>query len=244
MFRGEHGERIIQFTPFSIHTSWFGILGLIGWAYLVGSVVFVIFRFNSIALLGCVALLLALYPADRTGAFDGLWLSRYVGIGEMLGAHPSITVAGILLASILLPAGRANLSARVRFTVLFILGFSAMALELNGLYGINKNAATPSWCLWACAVTGSLWLIFHFFSDLGPVHPMARILAIAGQNVLLAYLFSEMLPSALDLIHLDGFYSRLAEHGLASAVARSAICAAVILCATAGLNRIGFRLKL
>jgi hypothetical protein len=244
MFRGEHGGRIISLAPFAVHASWYGILGLIGWAYLVGSIVFVLFRLNAAALLGCVVLLLALYPAEQTGAFNGFWLSRYVGIGEMLGAHPSITVAGILLAGILLPHGKMNLPARVRFTALFILGFAAVALELNGLYGINKNSATPSWCLWACAVTASVWLIFHFFSDLGPVHPMARILAIAGQNVLLAYLFSEMLPSLLDLLHLDGFYSALAEHGLASAVARSAGCAAVILCATAGLNRVGFRLKL
>jgi predicted acyltransferase len=244
MFRGEHGERIITLAPFSIHTSWFGILGLIAWAYLVGAIVFIVFRVNSTALLGCTALLLALYAADKTGAFDGFWLSRYLGIGEMLGAHPSITVAGILLASILLPPGKANITGRVRFTVLFILGFAAMALELNGLYGINKNAATPSWCLWACVVTAAVWLVFHFLSDLGPVHPIARILAVAGQNVLLAYLFSEMLPSLIDLAHLDGFYSGLAEHGLASAVARSAGCAAVLLFATAGLNRLGFRLKL
>jgi hypothetical protein len=76
------------------------------------------------------------------------------------------------------------------------------------------------------------------------VHPLAKILAVAGQNVLLAYLISEMLPSALNLFHLDGFYSSLAEHGLASAVARSAACAAIILGVTAGLNRAGFRLKL
>ncbi len=42
-----------------------------------------------------MVLLLALYPADRSGAFDGFWLSRYIGIGEMLGAHPSITVGWI-----------------------------------------------------------------------------------------------------------------------------------------------------
>jgi predicted acyltransferase len=244
MFRGEHGERVISLSPFAIHTVWYGILGLIAWAYLVGSVVFLLFRTHATALLGCVVLLLALYPADKNGAFDGFWFSRYIGIGEMLGAHPSITVAGMLLASVLLPPGRVKFAGRIRFTILFILGFSAAALLLNGLYGISKNAATPSWCLWACAVTALAWLIFHALTDLGPVHPLARILAVAGQNVLLAYLISEMLPSLLDLLHLDNVYSGLAEHGLASAVARSAGCAALILYVTAGLNRLGFRLKL
>jgi predicted acyltransferase len=244
MFRGEHGERIISLSPFAIHTVWYGILGLIGWAYLVGALVFVAFRTSAAALLGCVALLLALYPADRTGVLDGFWLGRYVGIAETLGSQPSITVAGILLASMLVPHGKLKLAGRLRFALLFILGFAAAALLLHGLYGINKNAATPSWCLWACAITASVWLIFHVFSDLGPVHPMARILAVAGENVLLAYLISEMLPSALELLHLDNVYSGLAEHGLVSAVARSAGCAAIILLVTAGLNRRGFRLKL
>jgi len=26
----------------------------------------------------------------------------------------------------------------------------------------NKNSATPSWCLWACAFTAALWLLFIF----------------------------------------------------------------------------------
>ena len=39
-FRGEDGHRIISLAPFSIHTEWYGILGLIGWAYLVGAMVF------------------------------------------------------------------------------------------------------------------------------------------------------------------------------------------------------------
>jgi heparan-alpha-glucosaminide N-acetyltransferase len=244
MFRGERAERVITLSPFAIHTVWYGILGLIGWAYLVGSVVFLLFGANAVALLGCVVLLLALYPADHTGAFERFWLSRYVGIGEMLGAHPSITVGGMLLASVLIPAGRVKFPGRVRFTILFALGFAAAALLLNGLYGISKNAATTSWCLWSCAITAAAWLIFHALCDLGPVHPLGRILNVAGQNVLLAYLISEMLPSLLDLVHLDKLYSGLGEHGLASAVARSAGCAVVILYATAGLNRLGFRLKL
>jgi predicted acyltransferase len=132
----------------------------------------------------------------------------------------------------------------VRFTLLFIAGTAAGALLLNGLYGISKNNATPSWCLWACAITAALWLLFYFISDVRPVGFVTSPMAVAGQNVLLAYLLSEMLPSALDLLHLGDWYWRLAEPGLGHAIARSASCGVVILCLTAGLNRLGFRLKL
>ncbi len=244
MFRGDQGQRIITLSPFAIHTEWYGILGLIGWAYFVGSVVYLTFRANALALLGCVVLLLGLYPADQKGLFDNVWLGRYVGIGGTLGAQPSITVAGLLLASILVSSEKPSLGRAVRFTLLFVGGFAAAALLFSGLYGINKNEATPSWCLWACAITGALWLIFHLVCDQGATLRPAKIFAVAGQNVLLAYLISEMLPSLLNLLHLGDGYDALAGHTLFTAIARSAGCGVVILCATAGLNRAGFRLKL
>jgi heparan-alpha-glucosaminide N-acetyltransferase len=244
VFRGGHGERILTFSPFVLRTDWYGILGLIGWAYLVGAIVYLVFRAHTTALLGCTAMLLCVFAADRTGMFQGFWLSRYVGIDSTLGSQPSITVAGILLASILAPAGQMTLAGRVRFVLLFVAGFSCAAWLLQGLYGINKNEATPSWCLWSCAITAALWLIFHFLADLGPVHPAAKIFAVAGQNVLLAYLISEMLPSALAWSGLDNWYDRAGGINLTAAVARSAGCAAVILAVTALLNRFGFRLKL
>ena len=244
MFRGDKGQRIITLSPLAIHTEWYGILGLIGWAYLVGSVVYLTFRANAVALLGCVVLLLGLYAADQTGLFNNVWLGRYVGIGGTLGALPSITVAGLLLASILVPAEKSSQARIVRFTLLFILGFAAAALLFNGLYGINKNQATPSWCLWTCAIIAALWLILHGVCDRAPAPRLAKVLAVAGQNVLLAYLLSEMLPSVLDLLHLDNGYDALAGGSLFTAIARSAGCAVVILCVTAALNRAGFRLKL
>ena len=243
-FRGEDGHRIISLTPFSIHTEWYGILGLIGWAYLVGAVVFVAFRSHRTALLGSAVLLMCLYPADQHGAFNGFWLAHYVGIGETLGSQAAITVAGLLLATILVAPDTGTVGSRTRFTLLFIAGSTAGALLLHGLYGINKNNATPSWCLWACAITAALWLLFDFLSDVSPLGFVARPFAIAGQNVFLAYLLSEMLPSAIDLLHLDHWYGGLAGPNLAHAVTRSAGCAIVILCLTTALNRVGFRLKL
>jgi predicted acyltransferase len=134
--------------------------------------------------------------------------------------------------------------SRVRFTLWFSAACAAGAMLVKGLYGINKNAATPAWCLWACVITGMLWLFFYYICDVRPVKAIGRPLAIAGQNVLLAYLISEMLPGAIDLFHLDNFYDHLAGPTLFNAIARSAGCGVVILFVVAGLNKAGFRLKL
>src|SRR5438128_1310761 len=61
-YRGSKGERIIELHSSwpiaSVRTEWYGILGLIGWAYLVACVVYLIFRTNRVALLGCMVFLL------------------------------------------------------------------------------------------------------------------------------------------------------------------------------------------
>jgi len=237
IFQGDRGQHIITFSPFAINTEWYGILGIIGWSYLFAAVVYLIFGRDRTALLGCVALLLCLYPADKNGLFDDLWLNRIFGVGE-IGAHTSIAVSGILLATILVSADTATVRSRARFTLLFATGCATAALLLTGLYGISKNEATPSWCLWSAAISAILWLIFYFVTDVHPVKIIAKPLVLAGQNVLLAYLLSEMLPSPFDLIPISH------PSSLAWYVLRCAAWAGLLLWLTAGLNRLGFRLKL
>ena len=98
----------------------------------------------------------------------------------------------VMFTMIFVTTDTATVWARARFSLLFALASAAGALLLNGLYGISKNNATPSWCRWSCAITAILWLGFYFLSD---VCQSAKIISkpfsVAGQNVLLAYLLSE-----------------------------------------------------
>jgi predicted acyltransferase len=242
-FRGAKGERIITLTPFSLSTEWYGILGLIGWAYLVTSIVFLVFRGHRTAILGSMVLLMCLFAADRKGLFDDFWLNRIVGIGGTLGSLSAIAVGGLLLGSALVATDMTTLKARAGFTFWFIAGCAAAALLLNRSYGISKNSATPSWCLWSCAITAALWFALYLISDVRPVRIISRPLALAGQNVLLAYLISELLPGLLEALHLGDAYGHLAAN-LPSAIARSAFCGVLILLISTSLNRIGFRLRL
>jgi hypothetical protein len=73
---------------------------------------------------------------------------------------------------------------------------------------------------------------------------VARPLVLAGQNVLLAYLLSEMLPSVIELLNLGSAYDRLGGANVVTAVARSAGCALLVLAAATLINRAGFRLRI
>lgn len=242
-FRGSHGRRILTIAPFSLDTEWYGILGLIGWAYLVACLVYLAFRAQRTAILGCMGLLMCLFAAERTRMFDGFFVNRIVGIGGALGSQGAIATGGLLLGAMLTDSQMAHWRARGRFTWWFVLGCSAAALLLNGLYGISKNQATPSWCFWSCAITAALWYLFYLVADVRPVAFVSGPLAAAGRNVLLAYLISEMLPGLLEALGLGRAYDHLASSCL-TAVARSAACGVVILAVATGLNRLGLRLRL
>jgi heparan-alpha-glucosaminide N-acetyltransferase len=247
IYRTDTGQRLLAFRaawPFiHIRTQWYGILGLIGWAYLVGSILFLCFAANRLPLLACIALLLGVFAADQQGAFDDFALHDIVSIGTALGSQPSITVAGMLLASILLTPDTMGHARRIRFTALYIAGFAVAALLAQPLYGIIKNEATPSWCLWACAITAAVWLLFYLVTDVLRAPWLFKPLTIAGENVLLAYLLSQGLDSWLTLLRLGEWYENLAKD-FPTALARSTTCAVVILILTALLNRAGLRLKL
>jgi len=243
VFRGGNGERIITLAPFSLNTEWYGILGLIAWAYLVTCLVFLLTGGNRTAIVACMGLLMSLFIADKNGMFEGFWLRKIVGIGDMLGSLPAISVGGLLLGSLLTASEKDCVQARTKFTAWFLAGCATAALLLNRPYGISKNSATPAWCFWACAITAALWYCFYLICDVRPVRSVSRPLELAGRNVLLAYLLSEMLPGLLEVLHLGNWYGHLAAN-LAGAITRSVVCGVLILLASAGLNRIGFRLKL
>jgi len=242
-FRGLNGDRIIGLSPFHLSTQWYGILGLIAWAYLVTCLVFLLCDGNRTAILGGMALLFCLFATDKKGAFEGFWLSRIVGIGDMLGSLPAIALGGLLLGSMLTATELGDLKTCKRFTFWFVAACAAAALLLNPVYGISKNRATPSWCLWSCGITASLWYGFHLICDVRPMTIISRPLASAGQNVLLAYLLSEMLPGLLEALALGNWYGHLAA-SVPLAIIRSAVCGLLLLLASTSLNRIGFRLKL
>src|SRR6516162_2974739 len=65
-----HLTYLITFRPFSIHHGWYEILGLIGWAYLAGSILFLIFRTSRLPLAVATAVMLGFWIADRSGSFD------------------------------------------------------------------------------------------------------------------------------------------------------------------------------
>ncbi len=189
--------------------SWWGILGLIGWAYFAAASLYLLIGRRREWLLGATVLLMLSFVAQEAnyaGRLDsrawlnwadgGLtaiqgavgWVNQHVSLGEALGSLASVAMAGCCLGSILLPSsGISAPSERMRWAGLFALGLLLGALLFDGTYGINKIGATPTWC-WLCAALTTLaWILLYWMMDTRNVRRWSGFLQPAGANPLLAY---------------------------------------------------------
>ena len=158
-----------------LRTGWWGILGLIGWAYLTASVVYLLLRTRREWLMGAMALLFVNYLALSDGGFftriaDKVWLDplqpllrllenavsfvgHFVDLGSCTGSLAAIVVAGSLLGTTL--SGPQNLnehSSRIKWAAMFVLGLFVAGLVFDNFAGVNKIAATPTWWSVVCGV--------------------------------------------------------------------------------------------
>jgi hypothetical protein len=101
LYRSRDATGLIQIRP-----HWWGILGLIGWSYLVAASLYVLARDRPALLLGAVELLYCVYLADEAG--QARWLvalAPYLRVGRAVASHSAIAVSGTLLGVLLLRIG-------------------------------------------------------------------------------------------------------------------------------------------
>lgn len=187
---------------------WWGILGLIGWAYLFGAVAWLLCRKRTGALsliwLGLIGLnLLTTATRDGEMLLDGGNLlqdfARALNLGN--GSSALMVVTGMLVAVQEKnfgrePAGRKLLYAALSVGIL--IGFGTAAHED---WIISKNIGTLPWCFYVGAIGITLYTLLRLLEEKGwtgwfaPFRP-------AGMATLTVYLLPDVyyaVSEALDL---------------------------------------------
>ncbi len=185
-----------------LQTSWWGILGLIGWAYLACSLVYLAVRADRTALLGALGLMLALYVGSRHGALAFLGsVTEFLNIGAVFGAHGAIVTAGMLAGTCFLGAGgESGPRSRIRFLLPFGAALVAAGYLLRPLHGFSKNNATESWALATSGICCLLLLGFYLILDVLKARRWAAFLQPIGMNPLLAYILPDFFACAMVLV--------------------------------------------
>ncbi len=240
VFRGkDHAGEAIW-----LQHSWWGILGLIGWAYLNSSLIYLVTRGNPTALMGALGFLIALYIGGRHGRLDWVGpLQQVVGIGDVLGSTSANVLAGVLVGTLFVGDGaRRGAGNRLRFLAVFGVGLLLTGLLLRPLHGIVKNQATESYTLVAAGICCLLFGVFYGLIDVRGWRSWARWFLPAGQNPLLAYLLPGLVMDAFATVGLSSVLW-WSDQGATGAL-NAAVLTAVVLVINWALTRAGIRLRM
>jgi heparan-alpha-glucosaminide N-acetyltransferase len=229
--------------PSWMRTHWYGILGLIGWAYLCGALLYLYIGDRLLPLAIAALFFLGLSIADNAG-----WLGKVLAYREWMwfedsGGLVAFTMAGVLTAifySRWTGQGRAGQSLLwiVLWTpVLLVAGFL-----LRPLGGIAKLGDTPSWILICTAISMVVFALLAYIVDLRGRQKWFMLIRPAGTSTLMCYLLTyihysifKMLPEGWRL--LPGL--RSGDVGLL----KSVVFSLLIVVLTGWLEKRKFRLS-
>jgi heparan-alpha-glucosaminide N-acetyltransferase len=189
-------------SPQWMRIHWWGILGLIGWGYLLCVLVYLVLRDRPIwIVLAC--LLLYLLNINEFVTIFGVKFKLVVGASN----HASV-MSGVMVTVILIWLNEKN---RLKYLIPILLGISAILFLFGFLtrpeWGISKIRATPSWTAICAGISIGAFILLHIIADRMKLTRWADIIAPAGTSTLTCYLVPYYVYAifAITGIHLTGF---------------------------------------
>lgn len=193
-----------------ITVKWWGILGLIGWAYLISVVGYWITNRKlifSIILLGICVLINTLNTAGLSENEGLTWLSAISGHF----GHASITIAGLITSLLFFDSPKKksiNWQVVIFCALTFLIGF-----VLRPYFEVSKVRATPSWCLYSAGWCIAIYYLFYYLIEEKNLKNWTSFFMPAASNPLLIYILPGIFTYTSSLIMID-FTPEIAASGM------------------------------
>lgn len=215
---------------------WWGILGLIAWAYLVVALLYLLIG-DKIVWIAVVSILLLLLNVNEFVRFLGFDFQLVISAST----HASVML-GVLTTVIY-----THLTAKDQLKLLIpsLIGLAflliAFGFATRPEWGISKIRATPSWTSICAGITMLAFVLLHFVADLKGKTTWANFIAPAGSSTLTCYLMPYF---AYALVALLGWsLPGVLTDGLVGLL-KSLVFALLVIQFTGMLNRINIGLKI
>ena len=177
----------------SLITSWWGILGLIGWGYMVSALIYLGIKDSILNTVVAFLFFLALNILSKLG-----YMSYLDGIKPIFGVIiegnvPMIVISGMLI-SLLISKYRTQFEMKGIVTIVTIGLISIIAgFVLRNWFIISKIRATPSWGLICIGISMVLFALVYWIIDIKKIIRWSVFLKPAGENSLTTYLAPDIL---------------------------------------------------
>jgi len=219
-----------------MHFHWWGILGLIGWGYLLSAVTYLALG-NRPGWLAIILILLYLLNINEFVTPFNVTLKLVVS-----ASNYALVMGGVLVTAVMLQLQEKQ---KTRFLLHFLLGFAGLLLLFGFItrpgWGISKIMATPSWTAICSAIAALSFAAFYLLTDRWGKTRWARIIEPAGSSTLTCYL----IPYFIYALWTIGGISvpEFINLGVAGLL-KSALFAILIIQLTGLIGKWGIRLKI
>jgi heparan-alpha-glucosaminide N-acetyltransferase len=215
---------------------WWGILGLIGWGYLLSALVY-LFLGNRPGWIAAILLLIFLLNINEFATP----LPFTIRIAVSASNYASV-MCGMLVTVFMI---RFRDKERMGSLVPFLIGFAALLFLFGFLtrpeWGISKIRATPSWTAICAGITSLSFALLYLVADRFGFTRWAGVIGPAGYSTLTCYLVPYYIYAlaAMSALTLPPF---LTTGGVG--ILKSVVFAILIIQITGLLGKIHIRLKI
>ena len=225
IFRNTNGE-IMQ-------RQWWGILGLIGWTYLICALLYLFIRQNlkyqTFAWFFFIILCMA-GASRRLGIFEGILPGN--------GTFHAFTMSGLLLSLLFNQFSFKKLFPRLIASGIILLIFGWVS---NHFWIISKLGETPPWLFYCAGISVLSYILIYWIVEENNKYSWFRCIEPAGTATLTCYLIPYWLYAIFSLSHFSLPQTWLTYPiGLLKCILFSFLCIWI----TFALSKIGIKLKI
>lgn len=235
LYKGESPHGAVWMQP-----HWWGILGLIGWAYLTCALIY-LFTNGKLKWLIVILIFFLIYTmlnqTELLQPVSGILKYCWFLNG---GSEVSLIMSGIIISVIY--RQYSNIGKQL-FVVLLIAGISMIVLGclLRPFGGISKIHATPSWVGICASISILVFAFLIYLIDIRAKANWFKVIKPAGTSTLTCYLIPYFLYAFMVLFHIN--YPAFLSEGIGGLL-RSFAVAFIVIFITGMLERKNLRLKI
>lgn len=235
LYRG--GDGTARFAP-----HWWGILGLIGWAYLASGIITVLAKNKLPIIIGAWIFFSVLSMLAHAQLLPDHAFFRAIPDAIRGGTLTGLTLGGVLTALIFQHYQRKKNNAGL---TVMLLSFAGLLIVLSLItrphWKLAKLGATPAWLFLCSAFTILAFLAVYWIADVGKKANWFKVIKPAGTDTLLCYLIPYFMYA---LVNVSGMHlpDALVTGGIG--LLKSFLFALLCVAVTGLLNRGGVKLRL
>ncbi|MEJ7588763.1 MAG: DUF5009 domain-containing protein [Ferruginibacter sp.] len=237
IYRGGEDGQLNRFAP-----QWWGILVLIGWAYLAGGLIPVLAKNHLWVIFAGWIFFCALSMINKAG-----FIPRDSIVSFIPGPIAGGTLAGLTMGGVLTTTLFSYFRKRkenVKMTIVFI-SFAILLIGLSVItrpyWKLAKLGATPAWLFLCSAFTLLAFTMVYWIADVKGKSCWFNIVRPAGTDTLLCYLIPYFLYALIQAVNFH--WPEMISTG-AVGLLKSLLLALFCVFITGRLNKAGVRLKL